>query len=91
MMNRKSKKAVALKYNPDKGTAPQVSAKGSGLIAEQIISLAQAEGIPIKDDPDLMEVLSKLDLSEEIPAELYVVVAELLAFVYKMNGKKHPV
>jgi len=90
-MNRKSKKAVALKYNPDKGSAPHVSAKGSGLIAEQIISLAQAEGIPVKDDPDLVELLSKLDLSEEIPAELYVVVAELLAFVYKMNGKKHPV
>jgi len=90
-MNRKSKKAVALKYSPDKGAAPHVSAKGSGLVAEQIISLAQAQGVPVKDDPDLVEVLSKLDLSEEIPAELYVVVAELLAFVYKMNGKKHPV
>ena len=86
----KSRKAVALKYDPSKNTAPQVSAKGSGLVAERIISLAKAHGVPVKDDPDLVEVLAGLDLSEEIPAELYVVVAELLAFVYRMNGKNRP-
>lgn len=89
-MSRKRKKAVALKYDPAKAASPQISAKGDGLVAERIIALAKENGIPLKDDPDLVEVLSKLDLSEEIPAELYVVVAELLAFVYMVNGKNHP-
>jgi len=88
--SRKRKKAAALKYDPGKDAAPKVSAKGKGVVAEQIISLAKAHGIPVRDDPDLVEILSRLDVSEEIPAELYVVVAELLAFVYRVNGKKHP-
>lgn len=86
-MPHKPKKAVALKYDPGTAGVPQVAAKGSGTVAEKIIATAKAHGIPIKDDPDLVEVLSKLELSEEIPVELYVVVAELLAFVYKLNGK----
>jgi flagellar biosynthesis protein len=87
-MIRKPKKAVALKYRAGEDNAPRVAAKGEGWIAEKIIEMARKHGIPVKDDPDLVEVLSKLDLSEEIPAEIYVIVAELLAFVYKMNGKK---
>ncbi len=87
-MIRKSRKAVALKYRAGEGSAPRVAAKGAGWIAEKIIEMARKHGIPVKDDPDLVEVLSKLDLSEEIPAELYIVIAELLAFVYTMNGKK---
>ncbi|MBW2266199.1 MAG: EscU/YscU/HrcU family type III secretion system export apparatus switch protein [Deltaproteobacteria bacterium] len=87
-MIRKPKKAVALKYRAGEDNAPRVAAKGEGWIAEKIIEMARKHGIPVKDDPDLVEVLSRLDLSEEIPAEIYVIVAELLAFVYKMNGKK---
>ena len=87
-MIRKPKKAVALKYRVGEDNAPRVAAKGEGWIAEKIIEMARKHGIPVKDDPDLVEVLSKLDLSEEIPAELYIVIAELLAFVYTMNGKK---
>lgn len=88
MMSKKTKKAVALKYEPGRDKAPRVSAKGSGTVADKIIELARKHGVPVKDDPDLVEVLSKLDIREEIPAELYVIVAELLAFVYKLNGKR---
>jgi len=86
-MTRESKKAVALKYRPADSHAPRVTASGTGVVAERIIELAREHGIPVKDDPDLVEVLSRLDLNEEIPPELYVVVAELLAFVYRLNGK----
>ncbi|MBL7190155.1 EscU/YscU/HrcU family type III secretion system export apparatus switch protein [bacterium] len=67
--------------------APKVAAKGKGLIAERIIELAKENDIPIKEDPDLVEILMKLDLNQFIPEELYQVVAEVLAFVYRMSGK----
>ena len=87
-MPRKRKKAVALKYKPVEDDAPKVTAKGAGLLAEKIIDMARKHGIPVKDDSDLVEVLSRLDFNEEIPPELYVVVAELLAFIYSLNQKK---
>ena len=89
MAKNPQKKAVALKYQPDKDNAPKVTAKGSGNVAEKIIEIARKHGIPIKDDPDLVNVLSKLDIKEEIPASVYVVVAELLAFAYSLN-KENP-
>ena len=82
------KKAVAVKYKPRQEGAPKVTAKGTGLVAEKIIEIARKHGVPVKDDPDLVEVLSRLDIDEEIPPELYVIVAELLAFVYNLNRKK---
>ena len=66
------KKAVALRYKPQKDSAPRVTAKGSGRIAEKIIELAKMHGIPVKDDPDLIEILSKLDIEEEIPPNVYI-------------------
>lgn len=84
------KKAVALKYDRKESGAPKVTAKGKGKVAEKIIELARKHDIPIKDDPDLIEVLSSLDIDEEIPQEIYVAVAELLAFVYSMNARRHP-
>ena len=86
----KKKKAVALQYRPEQDTAPKVTAKGAGHVAERIIELARKHGIPVKDDPDLVEVLSRLDIEAEIPPSVYVVVAELLAFAYSVNGKKRP-
>jgi flagellar biosynthesis protein len=88
---KKQKKAVALTYRPEKDGAPKVAASGRGKVAERIIETAREYGIPVKDDPDLVEVLSKLDVTEEIPPSVYVVVAELLAFAYSVNGKKAPV
>jgi flagellar biosynthesis protein len=81
-------KAVALKYDRKNDDAPRVTAKGKGKIAEKIIELAKKHNIPIKDDPDLVEMLSSLDINQEIPSEIYVAVAELLAFVYSMNSKR---
>ncbi len=88
MKKKKSKKAVALRYDGNSANAPKITAKGEGYIAEKIIEIAEKHGIPVKDDPDLIEVLSRLDINEEIPPEIYVAVAELLAFVYSMNSKK---
>lgn len=86
-MNEERKKAVALKYEAEKDSAPKVIAKGRGWIAEKIIEIARQHGIPLKEDDALVEVLSKLDLYEEIPAELYKAVAEILVFVYQIKGK----
>ena len=86
----KQKRAVAIKYRAKSDKAPKVIAKGSGEVAEKIIEIAREHNLYIHNDPDLIEVLSKLDLNEEIPPEIYVVVAELLAFVYSLNGAENP-
>ncbi|MBU0680925.1 MAG: EscU/YscU/HrcU family type III secretion system export apparatus switch protein [Proteobacteria bacterium] len=80
-----AKKAVALRYNPEKETAPRVIGKGLGLVAEQILELAREHNIPIHEDRDLVEVLAKLDPGQEIPSETYLIVAEILSFIYKTN------
>ena len=79
--------AVSLKYDNQIQKSPVVTAKGKGLIAEKIIALAKKNNVPIKEDPDLVHLLSKVDLNKEIPASLYHLVAELLSFVYRLNGQ----
>ncbi len=81
------KKAVALKYEPEQGSAPTVIAKGQGVIADEIMRRAQENGVPVQEDPSLVEVLSKLDLNQEIPPELYKLVAEVLSFVYRSDRR----
>lgn len=78
---------MALKYDAARDNAPRVSAKGSGAVAEKIIALAEERGIPITEDTDLALSLMQLDWYEEIPVALYQVVAEVLAFAYRMNRK----
>jgi flagellar biosynthesis protein len=90
MAKKSLKKAVVLAYDKESDTAPRVTAKGQGSVARKIIELAEQHGIPVKNDPDLMEVLSSLEIDQEIPEHIYVAVAELLAFVYGMNQKKGP-
>jgi flagellar biosynthesis protein len=85
--NKNLKSAVALKYHTKRDTAPKVTAKGEGLVAERIVQLARENQIPIKEDPDLVQILSQVDINKEIPPPVYKVVAELLAFVYKLNSK----
>jgi flagellar biosynthesis protein len=80
-------KAVALKYDPALDNAPVASAQGKGKIAERMIELARDAGVPIYDDPDLVNTLSQLDWYEEIPEALYRAVAEILAFTYRLNEK----
>lgn len=84
------KKAVALKYDREQDHAPKVVGKGAGQVAEKIIALAKEHGIPIQQDSDLVEILSRLNLNQEIPPETYVLVAEILAFIYRANQSYTP-
>lgn len=81
------KKAAAIRYDDKEDKVPKLIAKGKGAVAENIIAKAQEHGVYIKEDKDLVEVLSTLDLFDDIPVELYKVVAALLAELYKINGK----
>ncbi len=86
--SKEQDKAVALKYLPELDNAPKITAMGTGDVARKIIKTAREHNIHIHNDPDLIEVLSQLDLNEEIPPTLYVIVAELLNFVYSLNADK---
>jgi len=79
------KGAVALRYQSNSEAAPRVTAKGRGEIAEKIIALAREHQIPIIENADLMMVLSKVELMDEIPEALYAAVAGILAYVYSLN------
>lgn len=79
--------AVALRYNEDKEAAPRVLAKGAGNVAQKILDIAKEENIPVREDPDLVEALTKLDVGSLIPTELYPAVAEVLAYVYRQNQR----
>lgn len=83
---KKTPKAVALKYDRNADAAPKVVAKGRGHLAEKIKQVAQASGVPIMPDENLVQVLEALELDLEIPPELYRAVAEVLVFVYRLNG-----
>lgn len=82
---RRRKKAVALRYDREKERAPRVTAAGKGYVAERIIEIAEAHGIVIREDRELVELLSRIELYDVIPVELYQVVAEVLAFVYHLQ------
>lgn len=84
---KKKSKAVALTYDQEKDSAPKVVAKGSGQVAEKIIETAKAHQVPLVEDENLVQVLEALDLETQIPPELYRAVAEVLAFVYRLNRK----
>ena len=86
-MQKKTPKAVALTYDNKKHRAPKVVAKGKGNIAEKIIDIARQHDIPLYTDKNLVQVLEALDLETEIPPELYQAVAEVLAFIYRLNKK----
>ncbi|WP_029321781.1 EscU/YscU/HrcU family type III secretion system export apparatus switch protein [Butyrivibrio sp. AE3004] len=81
----KPKQAIALAYDPNEDGAPKVIASGKGLIAEKIIDAAKEKDIPIHEDSKLADTLSKLEIGEMIPPELYEVVAEILVFVDAMD------
>lgn len=76
--------AVALVYQPDQ-SAPQVVAKGRGLIAEEIIARAKAQGIYVHESPELVSLLMQVDLDQHIPPKLYFAVAELLSWLYRLE------
>ncbi len=81
-------RATALGYDQVRDAAPRVLATGRGKVAQQIIDLAIANGIPLREDPILSAALANIDLNEEIPPELYAVVAEVFAYIYRIRDKR---
>jgi flagellar biosynthesis protein len=82
--------AVALSYDGIEDKAPEIKASGRGAVAEQILQIAFAEGVRVREDADLAQVLSLLDVGEEIPVEAFAAVAEILTYVYRANGEEMP-
>lgn len=78
--------AIALRYRRDDDPAPRITAAGTGPVAERILELAREHGLPLREDPDLVEALAVLDLHAMIPPELYDVIAEVLAWAYRANS-----
>jgi flagellar biosynthesis protein len=87
MSKNKTKSAVGIKYQEGDENAPKIIAKGFGELADEIILLAQESGVLVHEDPYLSEFLARLDLGQEIPEQLYHVIAELIAFSYVLQGK----
>lgn len=84
-LTSKIKKAAALKYEPEKDTAPRVIAAAEGKIAHKLLEMAKEHNIPICRNPVLADVLVRLDVGQEIPPELYKAAAEILAFIYSLE------
>lgn len=84
---KKRKQAIAIQYNPDE-IAPKILASGTGIIADKIIEKAKSSDVPLYEDNKLANTLSKLDIGEYIPPELYSIVAEILVFVDNLDKIK---
>lgn len=86
-MSKKRKQAAALRYDHQQDIAPKVVAQGRGRTAEEIMKKAKEHGVPMLEDPTLVELLSELNINETIPEELYEAVAEVFAFVYELDKR----
>lgn len=82
---QKVKEVAAIRYSPDQNKAPEVVALGKGDVAEKILEAAEDAGVPIYHDPTLAHTLNMLDIGDEIPPELYEVVAEVLVFINSLD------
>lgn len=87
-MRHKRKQAAALTYRDDSHSAPIVSAKGKGFVADKIIEEAKQHNVPIMQDPSLVQILGELEINRVIPNELYQAVAEVFAFVYNVDQQQ---
>lgn len=83
--HRKHEAAIALTYDGE--NAPRVSATGQDDLAREIVQIARENGIPLYEDPDLAALLSRIDLGEAIPETLYHIIAEILAYLFFLQGK----
>ena len=83
------RRAAALRYEPGHG-APRVVASGQGHIADRILALAHEHGVPVKEDPALATALAQLELDREIPPQLFAAVAEVVGFLYRLQGRRLP-
>ncbi len=87
MNKNKDREAAALRYNPETDKSHRVVAKGKGYLADKIIALARESGVPVREDPELLEMLSTIELRDEIPPDLYKAVIEVLAFIYRLHQR----
>lgn len=87
MEREKIRQAVALHFDQNTVDAPKVLASGRGSVADQILAAAKAAGVDIVEDVDLLEVLGRVPVGAEIPDELFEAVAEILIFIYRLNGR----
>lgn len=85
MSDPPARQAVALRYRRERDSAPRVVATGKGMLADRIIQLAKEADIPLLADPDLVTLLGKVPVGDTIPGALYQAVAEVLAYLYRMN------
>ena len=83
-------KTIAVAVEEAGGATPKVSATGRGFVAEQILEIAFARGIKVREDADLVQVLAALDVDTDVPTEAFAAVAEILAYVYRSNGQIPP-
>lgn len=86
-MKKSRKSASVLKYEENQDISPKLIAKGKGIVADHILKEAEKHEIPIRKDPSLTELLSQLEINQSIPEELYQAVAEVFAFIYKVDHK----
>lgn len=82
---------AAIRYDPvDAQSAPTVVASGRGWLAERILEVARDHGITVREDADLVEILTAVEIGDEVPVEAFVAVAEILRYIYAVNGTKPP-
>ena len=86
-MNLENEQPVAVALHYDGENAPKVTAKGYGELAQEIINIAHEHNIPLQENSELVFLLSKLELGDEIPEALYIAIAEIIAFAYYLQGK----
>ncbi|QFK70962.1 type III secretion system protein [Pradoshia sp. D12] len=86
-MKKSRKSASVLKYEENQDVSPKLIAKGKGIVADHILKEAVKHEIPVRKDPSLTELLSQLEINQSIPEELYQAVAEVFAFIYKVDHK----
>lgn len=86
MNKKKIKEAAALRYSPESGNAPEIVALGKGEIAEKIIEKAKENNVPLYEDATLAHTLNYLRIGDEIPAELYDVVAQIMVFISQLDS-----
>jgi flagellar biosynthesis protein len=83
--------AIALDYKKggrlDPKAGPRIAATGKGAVAEQILQIAFERGIPVREDADLAQILSTLEVDSVIPVDALAAVAEILSYLYRLNGK----
>ena len=88
--HRQTQSAVAIKHDGGAASQARIIAKGQGGMAEQILELAFASGVKVREDADLVEILEAIEIDSEVPLEALATVAEILSYIYRANTKTKP-